>query len=187
MWFTFLRTPMAYARPFMDFSKKYNAVEIDMFSDASKNSKLGCGGYCQNEWFMTPWDPQFIQTYDPSIAYLELYALTVGVVNWIHKFRNKRVVLFCDNQSVVWMVNSTTAHSKRCMILIRIIVLQSLMNNVRIFAKYVRSKDNILSDSLSRNRLDLFWKRCKFLSKEMNALRTPIPEQLWPMTKVWFI
>ena len=47
------------------------------------------------------------------------------------------------------MVNKTTSSCKNWMVLIRILVLKSLMGNVRVFAKYIKSKENIVSDLLS--------------------------------------
>ena len=48
----------------------------------------------------------FVDLHDPSIEFLELYAVTVAVVTWIYRFRNRRIVLFCDNQAAVAMINS---------------------------------------------------------------------------------
>ena len=44
MWKQFLSHQTAYARPFMDFTKLWMASEVDVFSDASKNTDLGMGG-----------------------------------------------------------------------------------------------------------------------------------------------
>ena len=44
MWKTFIQHPSMYSRPFMDFTTMLTAVEIDMYSDASKNPELGMGG-----------------------------------------------------------------------------------------------------------------------------------------------
>ena len=98
------------------------------------------------------WDDEFLKLKDSSIEYLELYALVGTVLNWIHCFKNKRVVLFCDNQPVVQMVNNTTSGCKNCMVLIRKLVMKSLYENVRIFARYIRSGDNKVSDFLSRQK-----------------------------------
>ena len=87
--------------------------------------------------------------------------MTVAVVNWIHNFKNKRILLFCDNQSVVQMINKSSSRCKKCMVLIRMITLQGLINNVRIFAKYVPIWANDKADALSRMDLDRFWRVCE--------------------------
>ena len=134
MWSRFLNDPSVYCRGFMDFDNTWNADQIAMYSDTSKNPDLGYGAVCQDSWTYGQWDSDFM-VLDPSIEYLELYALVVGVVNWIHRFSNRRIILFCDNQSVVSMVNKTTSSCLKCLKLIRILVFHSLKCNVRVYAR----------------------------------------------------
>ena len=156
MWKQFLQHPSVYCRPFIDFSKDVMAETINIFSDASHNWNLGMGATCHASWMYQMWDPVFVKDKEPSIAYLELYALTAGVIQWIHHFQNRRVTLFCDNQSMVSMVNTTTLSCKHCMILIRLLVLKCLVHNVRVFAMFVPSKENVFADMLSHNRIKRF-------------------------------
>ena len=123
MWLTFLEHPSVFCRPFLDFSKVIIADEVDMYSDAS--GVIGMGALCGASWMYQKWDPAFIKKHRPSIEYLELFAVTAGVLTWIHRFRNKRIILFCDNQSVVDMINLTSTSCKNCMVLIRCIVLKA--------------------------------------------------------------
>ena len=112
VWLQFLDHPSAFARQFMDFSTVLTATDIDFFTDATRNPYLGCGGHCEKEWFFMQWDSQFIIDHEPSIEFLELYAVVIGIFLWIHKFKNKRIFLFCDNMSVVYMINKCTSFSK---------------------------------------------------------------------------
>ena len=149
MWMEFLNHPSVYAWGFMDFSATLVADEISMFSDVAKSWKLGYGRVCDNSWLYGQWESNFIEKYDPSIAYLKLYTLVATVLAWIHRFKNRRVIMFCDNQSVVEMVNATSTSCKHCMTLIRILVLKCLQENVRVFARYVKSQENMAADYLS--------------------------------------
>ena len=65
------------------------------------------------------WLKEFIQEHKPSIEFLELFAVTAAVISWIHQFKNRRIMLLCDNKSVVDMINLTTTSCKNCMVLIR--------------------------------------------------------------------
>ena len=183
MWSKFLQFPSAFCRPFMDFDHVLHAHEIDMYSDASKNSKLGFGATCGASWMMQKWDESFIRTHDPSIQFLELFGLTAGVLAWVHRFRNQRIILFCDNKGVCSMINNSSSSCKRCMVLIRLVVLYSLNHNVRVFAKYVKSKDNFFADMLSRLKTKRFWLKGKdkYVHKS-----TPVSSEIWPMEKVWY-
>ena len=184
VWLKFLVHPQVYCRPFMDF-QPYSAVDIDMYSDASRNFNKGFGAYCCSHWCYGQWDAMFMDKYEPSIQYLELFGVTVAVTNWIHLFQNKRIYLFCDNQSVVQMINSSSARYKNCMVLIRLITLAGLQNNTRIFAKYVPTLKNDKADALSRLQLKRFWKICDTNGDKMDVNETAIPEHLWPLQKIW--
>ena len=150
MWLEFLRSPSAYCRPFLDLKTGITAEEVFWFTDTAKGAARGCGGVCLDNWFALKWPKGFIQTYDPSIAFLELYAVAVSVMHWIHLFKNKRIILFCDNISVVYMLNRNTSSCKYCLTLIRVIVLECMKQNVRLFGNYINTKANILADLLSR-------------------------------------
>ena len=130
------------------------------------------------------WSPEFLEN-EPSIGYLELYAVVAAVLNWIDRFSNQRVILFCDNLGVCNMINFTTSGCKNCMVLIRILVLKSMVANVRVFAKHLSSKSNFLADDLSRNKINSFKKSCKKLGKSLDAYPYAVPEQIWPVEKIW--
>ena len=78
------------------------------------------------------------------------------------------------------MVNNTTSSCKNCMVLIRLLILKGLTQNVRIYAKYIRSKDNIESDLLSRLKIDAFLKL-----DDWDREPTPPPSKMWPIMKIW--
>ena len=134
VWKTFLSSPQSLYRPFMD-AVSLNAEQLDMYSDASGNYKLGFGAYCRSEWSFGQWDMELCKELSLSIEYLELFAVLVGVLNWIKLFQNRRIILFCDNESVVQMINNSSSKCKHCMMLIRIFIAESLTRNVRIFAR----------------------------------------------------
>ena len=113
--------------------------------------------------------------------------MAAAVLAWIHLFRNRRVDLFCDNKSVVDMINITSTSCKNCMVLLRLIVLKGLVENVRIFARHVPGEQNGLADSLSRDKFGEFNKLCKQANKVMDDKPTRVPEALWPINKLWKI
>ena len=132
---------------------------------------------------MIPWEPDFIIENQPSIAYLELYAVTVGVVLWIHKFKNTKIALFCDNMSVVYMINNASSKCGHCMNLIRVITLQGLLHNVVITAKHVVGKSNVLSVCLSRLKIKKFR---EITNNKFKPDPLPVPTNLWPLKKIYF-
>ena len=181
IWRAFLLNSSAYSRPFSDFTE-LTALDIDFFTDSSANPELGCGGVCNKQWFVMAWDSVFVINNRPSINYLELYAVTIAVMLWIHQFANMKIALFCDNMSVVNMINNSTSSCKNCMVLIRMIVLQGLLHNVKITARHVPGKFNKFADHISRMRIDRF----KEISNgKYNDLPVSVPDNLKNMSKLW--
>ena len=99
LWWTFLSHQSVFCRPFLDFSSRLQATEIRFFTDTS--GAIGFGGICQQSWIHGLWNPHFLCTCKPNIEYLELYAELAASLCWLHRFANKRIILFCDNQAVV--------------------------------------------------------------------------------------
>ena len=179
MWKHFLSFPGVYQRPFLDTCNLLTSEDINMYSDAS--GSIGFGAYCGKSWCWGFWTESFLNDCNPSIEYLELYAVAVAVVNWIDNFQNKNLCLYTDNESVQSMVNNTKSRCRNCMVLMRIIVLQCMKSNVRLFAKWVSTDDNGKADSLSRGDITRF----RNLDKNMNDKPDAIPAVLWPPTKLW--
>ena len=67
------------------------------------------------------------------------------------------------------------------MVLIRLFVLESLKQNVRVFAKFVRSQDNGLADALSQMDMPRFHRLGPFMDIEP----TNLPHEIWPIWKIW--
>ena len=134
---------------------------------------------------MQQWPEQFINKSDPGIEFLELYALTSALLLWRRdlKLSNARVTIYCDNESVVHMVNKLTSSCKQCMKLIRIIALEAITWNRKVLVRHVRTEDNYLADSLSCLKLKRFF---QLASNNVNAVGenvTSVP--IWPMKLFW--
>ena len=181
VWLLFLNHPTISARPFMDYSCHY-PQELDFYTDASRKFDLGFGAYCQTSWICQVWD-EFVSMVQPSIEYLELYAVTAAILLWVRRFSNMRVVIFCENESVVYMINSSSSSCRNCMVLIRMITLESLYHNMRVFAKHVKTKKNGAANALSRMQLGRFHRFRRNYS--MESEKTEIPEAIWPINQIW--
>ena len=144
-------------KPMIDFANKKedDSVEIGFYSDASAAKQLGCRAILKNRWIKAKWNEHFITDCKPSIEYLELFALTAGVLAWenCEEMKDRKIRLHCDNQAVVQMVNNLTSSCKNCMVLIRILILNGLLANRKLSAVYVRTCDNGLADALSRDQM----------------------------------
>ena len=87
MWLDFLTDEnlcRVVSHPMTDFSNKVVAQDISFYLDASKSTDIGMGCVYGTRWILCQWPTGFIKTCDPSrsIEYLELYALTAGLLTW---------------------------------------------------------------------------------------------------------
>ena len=126
------------------------ARTLNFYTDASASTKRGLGAIFMNHWISQKWESGFIENANPSIGFLELYALVVGIYAWGHheEMKNTRVIIFCDNLLVCRMVNNLSSKFSRCMYLIRMLTLRNLMDNRRVFVRHVLSFKNTCADAL---------------------------------------
>ena len=183
MWKSFLECPdtSILNRPMLDFSANKKIKDLGIYSDASANFVLGFGCVMGSRWTYAIWEKDFIEKERPSIAYLELYALCIGVFTWEWELRNMRLAVYCDNRSVVDMVNSTVSKCEKCMYLLRLLTLNGLIHNRRLQARFIRTKTNVLADSLSR----LDFKRFRRNGPNMEKYPDKLSRKLWPLSRLW--
>ena len=178
IWRRFLYHPSIFCRPFLT-TVEITFEDIDMYSDAS--GKLGFGAYCGSSWTYGKWEPEFLTKQNPSIEFLELYGLTIGVLLWLKRFPNRNVYIHCYNESVKEMVNGMSGKDRNSMLLLRLIVLECMVHNIHLEVKYVKTTDNGKADALSR----LQFKRFRRLGPNMNDKPTELPQEIWPISKFW--
>ena len=126
IWLRFLNSEEIhrFCQPFMDLKGVTDTAEVGFFTDSSTNKDLGFGGVFGSEgWFVRQWERGYIDKCHPSIEYLELFAVCVGIFIWSENLANKRFLVHCDNMAVVGMLNKSSSSCKRCMHLIRLLIL----------------------------------------------------------------
>ena len=184
MWKFFLQDLRSVIRPFIDLEESISAETLNFFSDASANEKFGYGAIFGDNWLFGQWEEGFIKTFQPSIETLELFALCAAIFTWQeHEQLNRtRIVIHCDNMLVVQMVNNTSSSCHQCMKLIRLLTLNNLKHDRRLFIRHVEGRKNSLSDALSRINLKKFFELAPLT---VNQFPDKISEVIWPYSKIW--
>ena len=67
---------------------------VMIFTDASANPLLGWGAWSSTSWMWDRWNPGFLNSFQPSIDFLELYAIVVAVFVWTPNRINKTVEIY---------------------------------------------------------------------------------------------
>lgn len=186
-WLSFLQMDEAVCRPFLDFTTVLHADQLRFFTDgALDDDRIGVGGCYDKSWFSETMERSWYGALSDrlTIQMVELHAILIGLSLWIHKLKNRRVVLFCDNEPVVHMLNKSSSSCKVCMIMIRLITLWSMKYNVRIFGTHLASAQNREADLLSRGKVQeyLWW-----AEEGTSDTGDIIMEKIWPMPESWLI
>ena len=132
VWLEFLgNTELAkvVARPMVYLSEKLLANEIMFYSDASAAKNLGFGCIYNDSWIFGMWGENFMKNFNLSTECLELFGLCTGILTWQEELRNSCIIVFCDNQAVVSIVNNITSSCPNCSDLIKLKLL-GLMENI---------------------------------------------------------
>ena len=69
------------------------------------------------------------------------------------------------------------------MVLKRLIMLECLIHNVRLYARYIDTKSNAAADALSCLQTARFRNLTKNWGMDFEC--TDIPQDTWPLTKIW--
>ena len=99
------------------------------------------------------------------------------MVLWGHLLQGKRIVLRCDNEAVVAIINKQSSKCPQIMRLLRFLVLQCLKNSVVFLARHVAGRNNDVADALSRFQMQKFWKIAPGAKPE----GLPVPVFLWDL------
>ena len=154
----------------MTESPKCDSNTIHLLSDASD---LGFGGSYAKQWIQGRWDPFWKSL---NIAVRELYPILVLVKLFGHLWENHHIIFHCDNQAIVSCLNKHTAKDKNIMSLLRPLILQLMIYNIKFQSVYVKSCDNVLADAISR-----FQETPQLLEDYgMRPSATPVPDSLHP-------
>lgn len=127
---------------------------IDLFL-ANDASDWGCGGVFKTRWFMFPWSKEEKKM---TIAWREMLAILWACALWGPNFIGKRIIIFCDNQSIVFSVNNGSCKCPEIMSLIRALYHICVKYNFECKLRYIASLANKEADALSRNNIQEFLK-----------------------------
>lgn len=139
---------------------------IQLYTDSS--ATMGYGAYFSGNWFNGNWSDDVTEL---SMAVLELFPIALATATWATDLRNKKLIIFSDNQAVTEVINSQSARCSKLMFLLRQITLTGLKYNFLLRAQFVPGKANGIADALSRHQMSRF----RALAPKAAPLPTPTP------------
>ena len=122
------------------------------------NPSLGWGAFLPSSglWMYQQWKFQWFHQFNPSIDFLELYALLAGLVIWVPHFIDRTLIFWSDNTPTVHALISKSSHSSQMLRLLCYLTFFCMVNNIHIKALYISGKKNVTCDLLSRLKLQAF-------------------------------
>ena len=131
--------------------------DLELYTDAA--GSVGFGGYFQGKWFQGHWPPHMHLNRERgiSIEWQELFPIVVAFAMWHPLFKGKHLQFWCDNESVVSIVNLWHSKAPPIMELVRKLVLLSMEHNFLVWARHVPGVLNEIVDALSCFQMQRFW------------------------------
>lgn len=111
----------------------------------------GCGGFSRylGSFFHSVY-PETILSRSYDINILELLTIIVALKLWGRRLKGQRVLIFCDNQTSVNVINSGRTRDSTLGACLREIAYQCATCEMEIHACHISSESNRLADYLSR-------------------------------------
>ena len=132
----------------------------------------GCGACSSGQfWFQLQWPESW---YGVHITVKELLPIVVACALWGKSWGLRTVKFRCDNAAVVAIINSSTSKDKLAMHLMRCLAFFRAHYNFYMFAEHIPGKLSVATDSLSRDKLPLFFQ----VMPQASCSSTPIFQEL---------
>ena len=84
-----------------------SSEKLELFTDASG---LGYAAVLMGQWFQGHWPPSWLYL---NIAIKELFPIVLALHLWPNILVDKRLLVLCDNEAVVYVINSQTSKDKK--------------------------------------------------------------------------
>ena len=120
-------------------------ASMELFTDASGND--GWGAYWAGRWISDRWSTAQSEM---SIAWKELYAVAIATNTWGTLWQRRKIVIHCDNQTVVSVWEKGTCKSSEIMALVRMLYFCAAHNNFNVCVQHIPGVRNDIADALSR-------------------------------------
>ena len=146
----------------------------------------GCGGWSQGDFFHAKFPSSIINRHGVHINKLEALALVVALRRWIGKFLNRNILVYCDNQPTVDIINTGRAWNTFAQAILREVCYITARHNTVIKVIHRKGSENRICDYLGRWHLDPKNERLfRSLTQEFNLHECVISHEDFELTADW--
>ena len=161
----------------------------------SDSSFCGFGAWAGLDWLAGFWKPEDIPSafnggcshmMDPplfdkpakNINVYELWPVVAGIHRWAPLYRNSCIHIVTDNMQVLAMINTGRSTNRMCMTWLREVFWTCFVNNIDLYATYIKSCDNVLADALSRAAYPGVLAKCSTLLADLNMCCSSVSREI---------
>ena len=157
---------------FLKFAPKFNGTSY--FNHAHVHAKIeldasleGLGAYFNDQIYAIP----LVRGYNQfHIVQLEMLNVLVAVRVWANQWNGKTIVIACDNQAVVSVINTGKTKDVVLAAIARNIATEVALSDINLRLIHILGKNNIVADSLSRYYTSDLYK---------NNIKNLLPHATW--------
>ena len=161
-----------------EFFRRYKGVSIILQNPWSKPDEVfstdasltGCGGVFGNRFFHQVFPTSVLLRFS-AIHHLECIAILVALRLWGSEWKGLRIRVFCDNQSVVSVINSGKTRDPLLGCCLRKLWLCISIHEIELSAVHLPGPENRLADYLSRWHQDSSFAERFFTSGSFQSQR----------------
>ena len=111
--------------------------------------------------------------------------MVIAAIVWGSEWKGKSVLIQCDNEAVVSIVNSGSSKNKEAMCLMRCLAFIAASLDLRLRAVHIKGVHNTRADALSRNNAPLFHSLCPQADPEPSVLPEVVLDLLFLQEPDW--
>jgi hypothetical protein len=124
---------------------------LHIYTDASD---VGLGCVFGSQWFSMEFNSMEC---DMIIAWRELYAMVLACFTWGQQFVGKKLIMHCDNHTIVDIMHTGTSKNRDIMCLVRVLYYICVQYNFDMRVVHIPGVYNVAADNLSRLNFDAFF------------------------------
>ena len=174
MWWTlFMRTWNG-----MSMLREYRPWRADFEICTDASGSFGCGAVWGKRWLQAEWSKTYAEAPqergEDGITPKELVPIIMSCAIWGPQWRQSSILVHCDNEGAVAVVNSGYSRVEKIMHLLRCLFFIQAQFGMEVRAVHVPGKDNMLADAISCYNLSVL----SLQMPEVEAKGEAIPEEL---------
>lgn len=140
-WHSFLR----------EFNGKRAFLSQQPITDVDTDAcRLAAGAYFRGNWFYHNFFLDSPELACLHINHKEVLAQVFAATRWAHLWRNQHIIIHCDNETAVHIINKGTTANRHIMRALRHLFWLSAFYNFRFTAVPIKGKLNVIADAISR-------------------------------------